>query len=245
MSALANWYKCDGEIILGMLSSTLYELGIVALGYQQPDLPGKGDPANPDAFKLTDLASAVLSIKADPPSTTGESTATHNLIVQPNFELLLLQPDLPTVFSLLPFAQINQIGMVSRLTLTRNSVLRGLEAGKNIDHIMQILEQSSQKELPQNVVYTLRDWTKLYKEVNISQVLLLDVPSEALANEIFSSPKLKALGLRRLGPCVLAVNNDTSLQELRRALDKEGIVVRISGDIVTRQATNTTHRRYY
>ena len=244
-SALANWYKCDGEIILGMLSSTLYELGIVALGYQQPDLPGKGDPANPDAFMLTDLASAVLPTKADPPSTTGESTATRNLIVQPNFELLLLQPDLPTVFSLLPFAQINQIGMVSRLTLTRNSVLRGLEAGKNIDHIMQILEQSSQKELPQNVVYTLRDWTKLYKEVNISQVLLLDVPSEALANEIFSSPKLKALGLRRLGPCVLAVNNDTSLQELRRALDKEGIVVRISGDIVTKQAINTTHRRYY
>lgn len=244
-SALANWYKCDGEIILGMLSSTLYELGIVALGYQQPNLPGKGDPANPDAFMLTDLASAVLSTKADPPSTPGESTATRNLIVQPNFELLLLQPDLPTMFSLLPFAQINQIGMVSRLTLTRNSVLRGLEAGKNIDHIMQFLEQSSQKELPQNVVYTLRDWTKLYKEVNISQVLLLDVPSEALANEIFSSPKLKALGLRRLGPCVIAVNNDTNLQELRRALDKEGIVVRISGDIVTRQATNTTHRRYY
>ena len=244
-SALANWYKCDGEIIIGMLSSTLHELGIVALGYQQPDLPGKGNPANPDAFMLTDLASAVLSTEVEPQSTIGEPATSRNLIVQPNFELLLLQPDLPTVFGLLPFAQINQIGMVSRLTLTRNAVLRALEAGKNIDHTMQILEQSSQKELPQNVVYTLRDWTKLYKEVNISQVLLLDVPSEALANEIFSSPKLKALGIRRLGPCVLAVNNDTSLQELRRALDKEGIVVRISGDIVTRQAINTSHRKYY
>lgn len=243
-SALANWYKCDGEIILGMLSSTLYELGIVALAYQQPNLPEKGNPVNPDAFMLTDLASAVLSTEAEPPSTIGEPTASRNLIVQPNFELLLLQPDLPTVFSLLPFAQINQIGMVSRLTLTRNSVLRGLEAGKSIDHILQFLEQSSQKELPQNVVYTLRDWTKLYKEVNISQVLLLDVPSEALANEICSSPKLKALGLRRLSPCVIAVSSDTSLQELRRALDKEGIVVRISGDIVTRQALNTTNRRY-
>jgi Helicase conserved C-terminal domain len=136
---------------------------------------------------------------------------------------------------LLPFAQIDQVGVVSRLTLTRNSLLRGLEAGKNIEQILQILERRSQKELPQNVVYTLRDWTRLYKEVNISQVLLLEAPSETLANEIFSSPKLKAFGLRRLAPCIIAVSSDVGLQELRRTLDKEGIVVRISGDIVTRQ----------
>jgi Helicase conserved C-terminal domain len=241
---LANWDQSDGEIIIGMLSSTLYELGIVALGYQQPHLPGNDKPINPVAFMLTDLATVVLSTEAEPSYSATSSADSRTLIVQPNFELLLLQPDLPTVYSLLPFAQINQVGVVSRLTLTRNSVLRGLEAGKNIEQIMQILEQRSQKELPQNVLYTLRDWTKLYKEVNISQVLLLDVPSEALANDICSSPKLKALGLRRIAPCVIAASSDTSLQELRRALDKEGIVVRINGDIVTKQAAGTTYGRY-
>ncbi len=234
---LTNWYKCDGEIIVGMLASTLYELGIVALGYQQANTTEKDRPINPDAFMLTDLATAVLSTEDEPSPGLEMASDNHNrtLIVQPNFELLLLQPDLPTVYSLLPFAQVNQVGVVSRLTLTRNAVLRGLEAGKNIEQIVQILEQCSQKELPQNVVYTLRDWTKLYKEVNISQVLLLEVPSEALANEICSSTKLKAFGLCRLAPCVIAVNSECSLQELRRALDKEGIVVRISGDIVARQ----------
>jgi XPB/Ssl2-like helicase family protein len=241
---LANWYQSDGEIIIGMLSSTLYELGIVALGYQQPHVPDKDKPVNPNTFMLTDLATAVLSTGAEPSYSAGGSSDRRTLIVQPNFELLLLQPDLPTVYSLLPFAQINQVGVVSRLTLTRTSVLRGLEAGKNIEQILQILEQRSQKEMPQNVLYTLRDWTKLYKEVNISQALLLDVPSEALANEICSSPKLKVFGLRRLAPCVIAVSSDTSLQELRRVLDKEGIVVRISGDIVTKQAVSTTYGRY-
>src|SRR5205814_1910576 len=35
---LANWYKSDGEVIIGMLNSTLHELGIVTLGYQQSQL---------------------------------------------------------------------------------------------------------------------------------------------------------------------------------------------------------------
>ena len=241
---LANWYKCDGEIIIGMLSSTLHELGIVALGYQQPNLPEEGKPINPDVFMLTDLAAAVLPTKVEPSPAAGTSSDSRTLIVQPNFELLLLQPDLPTLYSLLPFAQINQVGVVSRLTLTRNSLLRGLEAGRNIEQILNILEQRGQKEVPQNVAYTLRDWTRLYKEVNISQVLLLEVPSESLANEICASPKLKAFGLRRLAPCVIAASSDASLQELRRTLDKEGIVVRISGDIVTRQSLKTTYGRY-
>ena len=241
---LTNWYKSDGEIIIGMLNSTLHELGIVTLGYQQPQLTKKDEPVNPDAFMLTDLATTVLQTAGEPSYNSVVPANGRSLIVQPSFELLLLQPDLPTVYSLLPFAQVNQIGIVSRLTLTRNSVLRGLEAGRNIEQIIKILEEHSQKELPQNVLYTLRDWTKLYKEVTISQVLLLDVPSEAIANEICSSPKLSALGLRRIAPCVIAVDSGTSLQDLRRTLDKEGIVVRISGDIVSKSAMSTSYRRY-
>jgi hypothetical protein len=227
-----------------MLSFTLHEMGIVALGYQQSQFAEKDKPINTDAFMLTDLASAILSTGVEPSNNNTIPANARALIVQPNFELLLLQPDLPTVYSLLPFAQADQIGIVSRLTLKRSSVLRGLEAGRNIEQIMQILEEHSQKELPQNVVYTLRDWTKLYKEVTISQVLLLDVPGETLANEICSLPKLSAFGLRRIASSVIAVDSDVNLQELRRALDKEGIVVRISGEIVSKSAVSTTYRRY-
>src|SRR5713101_7863189 len=96
---------------------------------------------------------------------------------------------MPTLYSLLPLAQVNQVDMVSRLTLTRASVLRGMEAGNDIEQILRILEERSQKEIPQNVAYTLRDWVKLHKDVRISQVLLLEVSSEAVADELCSSPK--------------------------------------------------------
>ena len=166
---LANWYKLDGQIILGMLSSTLHELGMITLGYQRPQVPEDDEPVNPDAFMLTDLAAAVLQTKGET-TKTAIPTNERSLIVQPSFELLRRQPDLQTVYSLLPFALINQVGIVSRLTLTRLSVLRGLEAGRNIGQIIKILEDHSQQELPQNVVYTLRYiWTKSYKEVTISQ----------------------------------------------------------------------------
>src|SRR5207244_12073883 len=124
---------------------------------------------------------------------------------------------------------------VRRLTLTRASVLRGMEAGNDIEQILRILEERSQKEIPQNVAYTLRDWVKLYKDVRISQVLLLEVSSEAVADELCSSPKLQTFNLRKLTPRVLVVSNEVNLQELKRALEKEGIIVRVRGDIITLQ----------
>ena len=63
---ITNWYKSDGEIIIGMLSSTLHELGFVTLGYQQSQLSDKDPPVNPDAFMLTDLATLSCKRKGNP-----------------------------------------------------------------------------------------------------------------------------------------------------------------------------------
>src|SRR5438105_11460724 len=173
--------------------------------------------------------------------------ANRTLVVQPNFELLLLQSDLPTLYSLLPFSVVNQVGVVSRLTLTRPALMRALRSGLSIDRILHTLEEHSQKEIAQNVSYTLRDWARLYKEVKLSQVLLLEVTTEAQADEICASSKLRELGLRRLGLCAIAVGSDVSLQKLRSTLDKEGIVAHISGDIITRRDSRFRFRRlrYY
>jgi len=119
---------------------------------------------------------------------------------------------------------------VSRLTLTRESILRGVAAGSTAERILQLLEERSQKGVPQNVAYTLNDWARLYKGTTISQVVLLEVTSEAAANEICNAPKLQAFGLRRLGPCAIAASHDANLQELRRALDKMGIVAHIGAN---------------
>lgn len=235
----SKWLQCDGEYYIGLLSSTLYEMGIVSLGYNRPDLPTTDEPANPDAFQLTAAGASILSEREESTSqeeteTPASSEAQRSLVVQPTFELLLLQPDMPTLYSLLPFAQINQAGTVSRLTLTRTSILRGLEAGKTIEQILAILTQHSQKDLPQNVVYTLNDWARLYKGTRISQVLLFEVSSEAIATQLCTAPRLQGFGLRQIAPCILVASSDIELSTLKESLEQEGITVQFSGDIITR-----------
>lgn len=229
---LANWDRDDGEVITGILSSSLHELGLVTLGYQaDPAAHGKGKSGNPDAFCFTELAAEVLwnEHTADETMALNESVHTRALIVQPNFELLLLRPDYPILYQLLPFTQVAQIDMVSRLLLTQESVRHGVEVGWSVERIQHTLQQWSQKDLPQNVLYTLQDWGRFYKNATLSQVILLEVDNENDADEICTSARLRALGLRRLGPCAIAVGDQVSLQTLRSTLEKEGVVLHISG----------------
>jgi hypothetical protein len=230
-----KWQACDGETYIGMLSTSLYELGIVSLGYEQEEVPTEDEPRNPDAFMITEFGKTVLSLIEKPPSAyVPPERSTRSLIVQPNFELLLLEPDFPTLYKILPFTLVQQIGVASRLTLTRASVLRAVEQGVKLDKMLAMLEECSQKELPQNVVYTLKDWAKDYKEVTISQVYLLEVDSEEIADRLCGSAKLqKALrdfNLRKVASSMLVINGAINLLELKRLLEKEGIAVRISGD---------------
>ena len=256
---LANWDQSDGEIIAGMLASTLHELGLVTLGFQSaPSLNGngessgpypliddEGEPGNPYAFRLTDLAAEVLW----PAQTTAKDGAapgqSRNLIVQPNFELLLLHPDYATLYQLLPFTRVEQVEMVSRLTLTQESVRRGVEAGWSVERILQTLRERSQKDLPQNVLYTLQDWGRLYKDATVSQVILLEVSSEAVADELCTSSKFRSLELRRLGPCAIAVGGQVSLQVLRSTLEKEGVILRVQGDILNARDVTAASSTYY
>ncbi len=234
-----KWNHCEGEVYRGILSSTLYELGVVDIGYTHPDALRSTIPLNPDYFMVTELGSSVIKLsnsEVEDKTTELEvqQPVLRGLVIQPNFELLLLQPDLTTLYALLPFAQANQLGLVSRLTLTKASVLRGLQSGKNVEQILQILQEHSQKEIPQNIEYTLHDWTKTYKSVRLSQALLFEVSSEEAGQILMILPALQGLGIRQLAPCLFAVSGSVDLQAMRKELEKAGVFLHISGDIFTR-----------
>ncbi len=235
-STREKWDRCEGEVYRGILSSTLYELGFVDIGYKHPDALSSSIPINPDYFLVTELGRKVLDVGSPHVKSqeVEEQVSLQGLVIQPNFELLLLQPDLPTLYALLPFAQANQLGLVSRLTLTKASVLRGLQVGKNVEQILHTLQEHSQKELPQNVEYTLRDWTKTFKSANVSQVLLFEVSSEDAGRILTVIPSLQELGVRQLAPCIFAVSGSVNLQTVRKELEKTGVFVHISGDVFSR-----------
>ena len=214
----AHWDATDGELLCGMLKSTLYELGIVSLGYDSENLPATRAICNPDAICLTELGAEVL--KGD--LGLAQVPTEHPLVIQPNFEVLLMEPHMPALYWLVRFTEAEQLGRASRFKVTREALLRSMNDGTTLDEIIAFLTQHSQKALPQNVIYTMRDWSRQYKETRLSRVVLIEVDDEQLANELCASVKLRELGLRRVGPLALATPAGIAVRSVRRAIERAG-----------------------
>jgi hypothetical protein len=240
----AHWDRADGEVVAGIMRSTLRELGIVELGYDREAVPSASEDVNPDAFRVTELGAEVMN---------GELSASHQpssrpLVVQPNFQVLLMEPHMQALYWLTRFAALEQAGRVSRFTLTREALLRGLAAGGTIEDVMAFLEAHTQKALPQNVAYTLRDWARQAETEHASagQETLLELENEALTVEIVTSPRLRAFRLRRVGPRKIAVPPEASRVDLWRVLEKLGYASRlVKGveDLVSSAAATLPSRR--
>jgi hypothetical protein len=220
----AQWEYTDGEILTGIFRSTLYELGIVALGYDHEQVPGAGESVNPDAFMLTELGAEVLSSELS----ASHQPSPRSLVVQPNFQVLLMEPHMPALYWLARHAALEQVGRVSRFTLTREALSKSLSQGTSIDDVISFLETHCQKGLPQNVIYTLRDWERQHREATqTSKPHLLVVPDEALVGELVTSPKLRAFRMSRVGPTAVAIPAETSLHDLRRTLKRLGYAQKV------------------
>ena len=169
---------------------------------------------------LTELGAEALAGE----QSASQMLSPRALVVQPNFQVLLMEPYMPAIYWLVRFAALEQMGRVSRFTLTREALQRGMADGTPIEDVLRFLQTHSQKSLPQNVIYTLRDWARQSqtREAPQPRVTLLEVNDEALAGELVTSPKLRAFRLRRVGPKAVAVPPEISLGDLHRALTRLG-----------------------
>ena len=231
------WMQVEGEIYIGMIMGALFEMGVVDLGYEEAGLTFDDKTRiNPTAMRLNEFGNQV--IKAFPTNetdgrqiaekllkeiTTAVANPARKFIIQPNFDLLLLEPDMPSLYSVLPFVQLKQIGQSSTLQITQNALLRGMRYGLSVNAIIEILETRCK-----NIDYSLRDWAKQYREAVISQVYLIEVP-EALTDSLAAHEKLQKQGVQKIAPGVLAVTIDSDLNALKNILEKEKIVVHTKG----------------
>lgn len=214
-----QWEICEQEMYLGILASSLFEIGIVSLGYHQTEKAVEKTPNSPNAFSITSLGHMLLGQRQE-----REMPASKGIIVQPTFEILLLQQDFSALFALLPFARLLQVGVVSRLQLTKDSVLKGRATGLGSQEMLATLTRLNPKALPQNVEYTLSEWAKEYREAIIESVLLVEV-SDDLAGDLLC--RNKVLSARKLAPHIIAISTrNATLQELWRECEKEGIVIK-------------------
>jgi DNA-binding transcriptional MerR regulator len=190
-----QWPQIEGTIIQKTFQTVLEWLGIVQIG--------RSETGRAVAFSLTDFGAEICGRAA--PGSTELPRPSYPLLVQPNFEIMLFAPEVETLWTLEKFADLKKLDQVSLYTLTKDSVLRGLETGLTLAQIQEWLEKRNPQPLPQNLAVSLQDWSKGFKRVQIAEVTLLEVEDPAVLDELLNSKQFADSIERRLSPTAALV----------------------------------------
>lgn len=205
-----GWHMVEGGFLRAMLAGPLYWLGVVELDREE----------NPQAFRFTSDAALILGeIPLDgPPEPEGR------LIVQPNFELIALAPVSEALLIQLDrFAERVSVEHIAQYRLTRASATRAIQRGWGEKDILRVLEQASRREtgengdIPQNVRYSLSEWERQARRVELwTDMVLLEVDDALLLDEIFDDSEARLFFGKRLAPKLAEVRPQhlSAVQEL-------------------------------
>ena len=188
-----GWHMVEGGFIRTVITGPLHWLGVVEVD----------NNATPTTFRLTSGALFLLSDTAP----RGSEIPTGRLIVQPNFELVALAPTSEALLVKLDrFAERVSLEHIAQYRITKVSVTRAIQTGLHAEDIKTILEQASGGDVPQNVHYSLVEWERQARRIELwRNATLLEVDESSLLDELFAHEHIRSLLGRRLAPCLVEV----------------------------------------
>lgn len=155
-------------------------------------------------------------------------TPQRRLICQADLSLIAPGP-LPTDVEIMirRFADTEQIGMASTYRLSALSISHGLETGLDISSIRTLLEELSEKSLPQPIEYLINEAEKRFARLQIVEAgegerVYLKSSDPVLLAEILNESKLKPFALSQLEDGTLATRFEADV--LYFALREVGFV---------------------
>jgi len=208
-----DWDEVEGAFVAQVLAESLRWLGVVDIGI------GTAAEA-PLAVRLTALGGRIVRQDAEAAAPVVGGVA---LIVQPNFEVLVLDAlgNLDLVARLDAFADSQSLDRAAVYTLTRASIVRGLAGGLNEEQIVATLEGGAASPLPQNVRQTIADWSREFERVHLLRdVAVIEAPDAATLDSWLADPALAVGFVRRLTPTV-ALLNEGAPTALTEALERQ------------------------
>jgi Helicase conserved C-terminal domain len=189
-----GWHMVEGSFARAVVSGPLYWLGMVELDNQE----------KPGAFRLEKGVLLIMDATLASP----QEEDWGRLIVQPNFELIALAPVSELLLVTLDrFAERVSLEHIAQYRLTKASVTRALQKGIHADEIQQALQRAvAGGEIPQNVYYSLSEWERQARRVEIWQEMtLLEVDDAALLDTLFANEEVRILFGRRLSSVLAEV----------------------------------------
>jgi len=163
-----------------------------------------------------------------PPSAEGTQ---NPLIINPDFEVILFQEgdsyDLITQID--KFAKRIKSDNTYHFKITKSSVEKAVAKGMSSSQILTVLSENSRVGIPQNVIYSIKEWAGKVKFVSLQQATLLRGRNREVVDRIFQAGIVKSTIVERLSPTVLVINTDSGVKDLKEAMEKLGIFMECEG----------------
>ncbi|MEB3101259.1 helicase-associated domain-containing protein [Ferviditalea candida] len=146
--------------------------------------------------------------------------------VQPDFELVIPPPVSYRIrWELESMADLVQTGSFWQYTLSKESVMRALEDGRDGKQLLDFLERHAKYGIPDNVREVLQHWSSRHSEVRLLTITLLRCKDSSAAEAIAADSGMVAHILERIGELDFIVRSER-LDHLQKALEQSGYMSR-------------------
>ena len=162
----------------------LHLLGIVDLGY---DKSGR-----PVALRLTRIGARLLGILDGAPA---NGARTGSLVITPDFEVVLFPTgdDGELIHDLDRFCVRERQENVLHFRITEKTVHRALAEGMFLTRMVGTLEDHSRTPVPQNVLYSIRDWAAQAGLLRLSPDYVVRAENPEVARRFQQDPGVKSV----------------------------------------------------
>jgi len=219
-----RWIYFDDKFFEKVISDYLLWLGIVDGGF----IEGKMT-----SFSLTEFGRELLTSERkaskEPTIYFDKSSKVKQkkiLFMTPNFEISVLSEEIDKIalFDLNRFADIQKADMVSLYQITSETIMKGIESGFSLDKIINFLKKYSSNDIPQNVIYQLRDWASKYGKVRAFKGTFIVVNDIPLFLEI--NKRISSYIEQPIEPNIILIKEE-NIPKIREILEKNGIFIQI------------------
>lgn len=217
----------DRSVVLSMLAGPLHWLGLVDLGYDNPDADA-ATPAGPlpAAYRLTDTGLWLLDLAEAPRYVESGG----RVLVQPNFTILAMEPISDRVLmDLDQFADLQGGDRATTYQLTRQSVYRGQRAGWEAQRIASFLEAHQAAPLPPNIRRTLDEWQAQHRRITFHRnARVVQFADDAARTAITDALAQAGIEPVALGPAHALVESGVPAATLIKTLSDAGWMPEVS-----------------
>jgi len=203
-----------GQSVHNWLRTRLFLIGCVDLGFCE------GKPAQ--------VRLSLLGAKALDRSESDTALAAQKpLIVNPDFEVIVF-PEGDTydlICGLDRFCVRTKSDNAHHFKIEPASIKRAAAENLTAAEMLALLSEHSRTVVPQNVIYSIREWAEKVKFVSLQRGTLLRGHNKEVIDRILHAPDVKASIIERLSPTVLLISDQATQEELERGLQQMGIFI--------------------